>query len=143
MNAFTANLPGGPPIGLDPTYIPQRRRRVASKFVSDFVHCQMLMHLFDKKELSVLVKFHSCEVYRAIYLEHLTVKELTEKIVQRMNISMSVSKVLRKVTLKNKKSMLVKVEDDVIQDMSEQQDILLETEADPDNENAINLILNF
>lgn len=39
--------------------------------------------------------------------------------------------------------MLVKVEDDVIQDMSEQQDILLETEADPDNENAINLILNF
>lgn len=60
-----------------------------------------------------------------------------------MNISMSVSKVLRKITAKNKKSMLVKVEDDVIQDMSEQQDILLETEDDPDNENAINLILNF
>lgn len=56
---------------------------------------------------------------------------------------MSVSKVLRKITAKNKKSMLVKVEDDVIQDMSEQQDILLETEDDPDNENAINLILNF
>ncbi|GAN00989.1 grainyhead-like protein 1 homolog [Mucor ambiguus] len=118
MNAFAANLPGGPPIGLDPTYIPQRRRRVA-------------------------IKFHSCEVYRAIYLEHLTVKELTEKIIQRMNITISVSKVLRKITSKNKKSILVKVEDDVIQDMSEQQDILLETEADPDNENAINLILNF
>ncbi|KAL7334093.1 hypothetical protein PS15p_202910 [Mucor circinelloides] len=123
MNTFAANLPGGPPIGLDPTYTPQRRRRVA--------------------KLSVLVKFHSCEVYRAIYLEHLTVKELTEKIVQRMNISLSVSKVLRKIVAKNKKPMLVKVEDDVIQDMSEQQDILLETEADPDNENAINLILNF
>ncbi|EPB81590.1 hypothetical protein HMPREF1544_11682 [Mucor circinelloides 1006PhL] len=123
MNTFAANLPGGPPIGLDPNYTPQRRRRVA--------------------KLSVLVKFHSCEVYRAIYLEHLTVKELTEKIVQRMSISLSVSKVLRKIVAKNKKPMLVKVEDDVIQDMSEQQDILLETEADPDNENAINLILNF
>lgn len=34
MNIFTpacTSLPGGPPIGLDPTYIPQRRRRVASK----------------------------------------------------------------------------------------------------------------
>lgn len=60
-----------------------------------------------------------------------------------MSISLSVSKVLRKIVAKNKKPMLVKVEDDVIQDMSEQQDILLETETDPDNENAINLILNF
>ncbi|KAL9555179.1 hypothetical protein MBANPS3_002483 [Mucor bainieri] len=142
MNAFAASLPGGPPIGLDPTYIPQRRRRVASKFIPAIIRFQKA-NASAQKELSVLVKFHSCEVYRAIYLEHLTVKELTEKIVQRMNISKPVSKVLRKITSKNKKSMLVKVEDDVIQDMPEQQDILLETEADPDNENAINLILNF
>ncbi|KAL7334094.1 hypothetical protein PS15p_202910 [Mucor circinelloides] len=38
MNTFAANLPGGPPIGLDPTYTPQRRRRVASKFVLAFMH---------------------------------------------------------------------------------------------------------
>ena len=90
-----------------------------------------------------MVKFHSCEVYRAIYLKHLTVKELTEKIVQRMNIKMPVSNVLRKITTKDKKSMIVKVDDEVIQDMSEEQDIHIETEADPNSENTINLILNF
>lgn len=41
MNTFTPaciNLPGGPPIGLDPTYIPQRRRRVASKSLVSSCH---------------------------------------------------------------------------------------------------------
>ncbi|CEP18467.1 hypothetical protein [Parasitella parasitica] len=126
INAFTstcANLPGGPPIGLDPTYIPQQRRRIA--------------------KLSLLVKYHSCEVYRAVYLEHLTVKELIEKISQRMDIKLPISNVLRKITTKTKKTMLVKVDDEVIQDMSEEQDIHIETEADTNDEHSINLILNF
>lgn len=76
-------------------------------------------------------------------MKHLTVKELTEKIVQRMNIKMPVSNVLRKITTKDKKSMIVKVDDEVIQDMSEEQDIHIETEIDPNSENTINLILNF
>ncbi|KAI8642048.1 CP2 transcription factor-domain-containing protein [Parasitella parasitica] len=125
-NTFTsacANLPGGPPIGLDPTYIPQQRRRIA--------------------KLSLLVKYHSCEVYRAVYLEHLTVKELIEKISQRMDIKKPISNVLRKITTNAKKTVLVKVDDDVIRDMSEEQDIHIETEADTSDENSIDLILNF
>ncbi|CAO3622477.1 unnamed protein product [Mucor hiemalis] len=116
-----------PPIGIDPSYIPQRRRRIA--------------------KLSLLVKFGSCEVYRAIYLEHLTVKELTEKLSQRMDIQKPVSNVLRKVASKdrNKPDMIVEVNDEVIQDMHEEQDIYIETRSDDDDESngTITLILHF
>lgn len=90
-----------------------------------------------------MVKFGSCEVYRAIYLENLTVKELTDKIVQRMEIQKPVLNVLRKVTSKDKSKpvMIVEVNDEVIQDMNEEQDIHIETEQS-DND-SVNLILNF
>lgn len=116
-----------PPIGIDPTYIPQRRRRIA--------------------KLSLLVKFGNCEVYRAIYLEHLTVKELTEKLSQRMDIQKPVSNVLRKVASKdkNKPDMIVEVNDEVIQDMHEEQDIYIETRDDDDDDanDTVTLILHF
>jgi hypothetical protein len=91
----------------------------------------------------LLVKFESCEVYRAIYLEYLTVKELTDKIVQRMEIQKPVSNVLRKITPKDssKPVIIVEVNDEVIQDMNEEQDIHIETENTDDD--SVNLILNF
>ncbi|KAI7900676.1 CP2 transcription factor-domain-containing protein [Cokeromyces recurvatus] len=110
-------------IGIDPNYIPQRRRRLA--------------------KLSILVKFPSTDVYRAIYLEHLTVKELIDKLTQRMEVDKEIANVLRKIETKDKKSLIVKVDDDVIQDMNEEQDIQLEIEENPEDTNTMNLILNF
>ncbi|KAI8982124.1 CP2 transcription factor-domain-containing protein [Mycotypha africana] len=126
---------GGPTIAttvdIDPTYIPQRRRRIA--------------------KLSLLVKFSpASDIYRAIYLEHLTVKELIDKLSQRMDDfdpkTTTVSAVLRKIVPKkdeaNKKPIFVNVDDEVIQDMNEEQDILIETEKNP-GDKSIKIILNF
>lgn len=136
-----------PPIGIDPSYIPQRRRRIASMSFefSSFLLFSIILtcSAFYYIELSLLIKFGSCEVYRAIYLEHLTVKELTDKIVQRMEITKPVSSVLRKIISKDKKKapMIVEVNDEVIQDMTEEQDITVGTEDNSDS--TINLILKF
>ncbi|KAG1178659.1 hypothetical protein G6F70_002892 [Rhizopus microsporus] len=110
------------PIGYDPSYVPQRRRRIA--------------------KLSVLIKFESDDVYRAIYLEHLTVKELTEKIIERSDIKKPVSKVIRKFKRSDKKSIVVRMEDDVVKDMQEEQDILVQTEDNEDGQ-SVTLVLVF
>ncbi|KAI9473548.1 MAG: CP2 transcription factor-domain-containing protein [Benjaminiella poitrasii] len=125
-NSSSSNSSSGnnTPLGIDPTYIPQRRRRIA--------------------KLSILVKFPSSDVYRAIYLEHLTVHELIEKLVQRMDEAKKpVANVLRKITTKDQKSLIVKMDDEVIQDMNEEQDIQVEVQENPEDSNTINLILNF
>ncbi|KAI8075369.1 CP2 transcription factor-domain-containing protein [Gilbertella persicaria] len=110
-------------LDIDPSYVPQRRRRIA--------------------KLSLLVKFESSEVYRAVYLEHLTLKEFTDKIKQRMEIQKPISNVYRKTMAKDKKPIIVKVDDEVIQDLKEEQDIHIETEDNPEKEGTVNLILNF
>lgn len=93
----------------------------------------------------LLIKFGNCDIYRAIYLEHLTVKELTEKLVQRLEIRRPVANVFRKIVSKDKKknNMIVEVNDDVIQDMIEEQDIFIETQETGDSKATINIILNF
>ncbi|CEJ03246.1 hypothetical protein RMCBS344292_17234 [Rhizopus microsporus] len=115
-------FPAQVPIGYDPSYVPQRRRRIA--------------------KLSVLIKFESDDVYRAIYLEHLTVKELTEKIIERSEIKKPVSKVIRKFKRSDKKSIAVRMEDDVVKDMQEEQDILVQTEDNEDGQ-SVTLVLVF
>ncbi|CAO3679333.1 unnamed protein product [Rhizopus stolonifer] len=109
-------------IGYDPGYAPQRRRRIA--------------------KLSLLVKFESNDVYRAIYLEQLTVKELTEKIIERSDITKPVTQVFRKFKQPDREGIIVHMEDDVVRDMKEEQDILVQTkesEEDP----SLTLILTF
>jgi hypothetical protein len=91
-----------------------------------------------------LARFKSSELYRAIYLEHLTVNELTDKIVQRLNIQKPVAKVVRKTTNKdNQTPIIISVDDEVIKDMEEEQAINIETEENQNNPDSINLILNF
>lgn len=93
-------------------------------------------------ELSVLIKFESDDVYRAIYLEHLTVKELTEKIIERSEIKKPISKVIRKFKRSDKKSIAVRMEDDVVKDMQEEQDILVQAEDNEDGQ-SVTLVLVF
>lgn len=91
-----------------------------------------------------MARFKSSELYRAIYLEHLTVNELTDKIVQRLNIQKPVAKVVRKTTNKdNQTPIIISVDDEVIKDMEEEQAINIETEENQNNPDSINLILNF
>lgn len=86
-----------------------------------------------------MVKFDENDVYRAIYLEHLTLEEFTTKVTQRMNIQKPIANVFRKKA-HNKKLLLVKVDDEVIQDIHDEQDIHIETNEHTD---SIDLILNF
>ncbi|KAG1159671.1 hypothetical protein G6F37_004681 [Rhizopus arrhizus] len=109
-------------IGYDPGYTPQRRRRIAM--------------------LSLLIKFESNDVYRAIYLEQLTVKELAEKILERCDIKKPVTKVVRKFKEPDRKGIIVSMEDDVVKDMKEEQDVLVQTEENEDSQ-SLTLILTF
>jgi hypothetical protein len=92
--------------------------------------------------LSLLIKFESNDVYRAIYLEQLTVKELAEKILQRCDIKKPVTKVVRKFKEPDRKGIIVSMEDDVVKDMKEEQDVLVQTEENEDSQ-SLTLILTF
>lgn len=142
---ITPSSSSATPLGLDPNYVPQIRRRIASNvFIYRNINSFILKQVFII-ELMLLIKFGNCEIYRAIYLEHLTVKELTEKLVQRLEISRPVANVLRKIVSKDKtkSNMIVEVNDEVIQDMTEEQDIFIETQETGDSKASINLVLNF
>jgi hypothetical protein len=133
------------PLGIDPTYIPQRRRRVASKIIFNSLLYTLYSFIYLYIiELSVLARLKSSELYRAIYLEHLTVKELTDKIVQRLNIQKPVANVVRKTIKKDSQTpIIISVDDEVIQDMVEEQAINIEMEENQNDPSAINLVLNF
>lgn len=91
-------------------------------------------------ELLLLIKFGTCEVYRAIYLEHLTVKELIDKLVICMAIKKPVSGVLRKIRSKDN-TMIVEVNDEVVKDISEAQPMFVEVSELQGG--SLKLILNF
>jgi hypothetical protein len=74
------------------------------------------------KELSLLIRFETSNIYRAIYLEQLTAKELTDKIVQRMTNPPHITSMVRK-RKNGDKTILVQVDDDVVKAMAEEQDI--------------------
>ncbi|KAI8146862.1 CP2 transcription factor-domain-containing protein, partial [Fennellomyces sp. T-0311] len=79
------------PLDYDPTYVPQRRRRVA--------------------KLSIFAKFVSMDdsLHRAIYLDDLTVDDLKEKVTAKMEINaMQISQVVRQVAKKD--NLIVRVD---------------------------------
>lgn len=91
----------------------------------------------------LLIKFGSCDVYRAIYLEELTVKELVDKLVQCMEIKRPVSKIVRFISSKDntKPKLVVEVNDDVVKDMLEAQPMFIEAEDVKDG--SVKLVLSF
>ncbi|KAI8365169.1 hypothetical protein BD560DRAFT_425346, partial [Blakeslea trispora] len=125
-SSYSSQIGNNLALDVDPTYIPQRRRRVATLSI----------------ELSLLVQFMTSDVFRAIYLEHLTLSEFIDKVSQRLDIRRTVANVFRKMNNKDK-SIVVKVDDEVIQDLKEEQDIRIEVEDNDLNPEAINLILHF
>ncbi|KAI9253552.1 CP2 transcription factor-domain-containing protein [Sporodiniella umbellata] len=107
------------PIGPDP---PHRRRRVA--------------------KLSLLVRFESHDVYRAIYLQQLTVQELTEKILERTHYTQPVKQVFRRFKQPEREEILVQMEDAIVQQMKDEQDLLVHTQENKDDF-SLTLILTF
>lgn len=109
-------------LDIDPDYIPQKRTRVA--------------------KLSLFVKFESQPIYRAIYLEELTVQHLKQKLLSKMNINekekLLVKNMMRQVLLKN--DVLVTIDDDaMVQDIPEEQDMHVNRKTNQDG--SITLIL--
>lgn len=88
----------------------------------------------------LLVKFGACEVYRAIYLQHLTVKELIDKLVVCMAIKKPVSGVLRKICSKDN-TIIVEVNDEVVKDITEAQPMFVEVSELQGG--SLKLVLNF
>ncbi|KAI8369203.1 CP2 transcription factor-domain-containing protein [Choanephora cucurbitarum] len=122
LSSYSSQINNNLALDVDPTYIPQRRRRVA--------------------KLSLLVRFMSSNIFRAIYLEHLTLSEFIDKVSQRLDIKQTIVNVYRKIDNKDK-SIVVKVDSEVIQDLKEEQDIRIEIENDGLDPDAVNLILHF
>lgn len=89
-----------------------------------------------------MIKFESTDIYRAIYLEELTVKDLTEKILQRSEIKKPVTRVIRKFKQPEKKEIVVSMEDDVVKDMVDDQDLIVRIEENEDK-NSLTLVLIF
>ncbi|KAJ2238104.1 hypothetical protein H4R99_006957, partial [Coemansia sp. RSA 1722] len=102
-----ASLPAGineaELVGIDPTYVPISRKK--------------------KSVLAMYVKFQGEHIYRAIYLERLAVDDLVSKLAQRLEIqATSDIEVIRKT----KKGLTVKVDDNVISQLDDQQDMEVE-----------------
>ncbi|KAJ8657444.1 hypothetical protein O0I10_006746 [Lichtheimia ornata] len=111
-------------LGADPLYVPQRRRRAA--------------------KLCIFVKFGNANLYRAIYLEELTVKDLREKLMGKMNMAPHQKvKLVRHVA--NKKDMVaVKMEDSMVQAIPEEQDMQVDsTVSKDDQDGAFTLVLRY
>ncbi|KAI8388008.1 CP2 transcription factor-domain-containing protein [Radiomyces spectabilis] len=110
-----------PSLDVDPTYIPQCRRRIA--------------------KLSIFVRFGNSDVHRAVYLEHLTVQELIQKIAEKMNLNRQVTDVIRHVSTQKKDHLVVSVDDAMVEDIPEQQDMEIDTKLNDDG--ALTLILRY
>ncbi|KAF7726761.1 grainyhead-like [Apophysomyces ossiformis] len=105
-------------LDLDATYVPRQRQRIA--------------------RLCLFVRFESDHLYRAIYLDQLTVQDLIEKLATKMDLTRPVAKVVRCVA---SKGVIVSVDDAFVQDIQEEQDMVIETEVN--EEGDVNLILRY
>ncbi|KAI7876855.1 CP2-domain-containing protein [Lichtheimia hyalospora FSU 10163] len=111
-------------IGADPFYVPQRRRRAA--------------------KLCIFVKFGNASLYRAVYLEELTVKDLQEKLLNKVNMeSHQHVKLVRHVA--NKKDVVaVKMDDSMVQAIPEEQDMQVDsTVSKEDPDGTFTLVLRY
>ncbi|KAI7878628.1 hypothetical protein K492DRAFT_208814 [Lichtheimia hyalospora FSU 10163] len=110
------------PADIDPTYVPIRKRRTA--------------------KLAIFAKFPFHELYRAIYLDELTVDDLIQQLGNKMNISLPIQHVVRKIVKKDTGSVIVvRVDDTMVQDIPEEQDMEVETQVTEDG--AFTLILHY
>ncbi|KAJ1883597.1 hypothetical protein LPJ66_011015, partial [Kickxella alabastrina] len=90
-------------IGVDPTYVPMARKR--------------------KSVMSIYIKFQGENVYRAVYLERLTVDDLLSKLAQRLEIQTTPDV---EIIRKTRKGLTVKVDNNVISQLEDQQDMEVE-----------------
>ncbi|CDS08120.1 hypothetical protein LRAMOSA02069 [Lichtheimia ramosa] len=111
-------------ISADPYQVPQRRRRTA--------------------KLCIFVKFGNASLYRAVYLEELTVKDLQEKLLSKLNMSPHQQvKLVRHVA--NKKDVVaVKMDDSMVQAIPEEQDMQVDsTISKDDQDDTFTLVLRY
>ncbi|KAF7727931.1 grainyhead-like [Apophysomyces ossiformis] len=107
-------------VDVDPAYVPQPRRRIA--------------------KLSLFARFPSSDVHRAIYLDHLTADDLIEKLASKMRLARPVKEIHRQVV--NKNNLVVRVDDAVVADMTEEQDMVIEVKTNEEDD-TITLVLRY
>lgn len=93
-------------------------------------------------ELAFFAKFPFNELYRAIYLDELTVDDLILQLGNKMNLSLPIQHVIRKIVKKDTGNVIVvRVDDAMVQDIPEEQDMEIETQVMEDG--AFTLILHY
>ncbi|KAJ2648909.1 hypothetical protein IWW40_003567 [Coemansia sp. RSA 1250] len=107
-------------VGVDPTYVPMPRKR--------------------KAVLVIYVHFQGENIYRAVYLEQLTVEDLVAKLAQRLEMQTNAADV--EVVRRTKKGLTVKVDDSVVAQLEEEQDMEVECSFAADS-GALTIYLNY
>ncbi|KAF9971622.1 grainyhead-like [Actinomortierella ambigua] len=104
----------------DPTYIPQPRKK--------------------KAVLCLYIKIEGESVYRAVYLERLTLADLTQKLAEKLEIqSSTVSSVFRRPS---KKELMVRVDDAMVAHMQDELDMVVEYDFNQ-LDGSVNLTLKY
>lgn len=104
----------------DPTYVPQRKKK--------------------QPVLCLYIKIGGEAVYRAVYLERLTLAELTQKLSEKLEIqSSTISGVYRKTT---KKELIVRIDDSMVAQMTDELDMVVEYDFNQQDGN-VNLTLKY
>ncbi|KAF9161564.1 grainyhead-like [Actinomortierella ambigua] len=104
----------------DPTYVPQPRKK--------------------KAVLCLYIKIEGESVYRAVYLERLTLADLTHKLAEKLEIqSSTVSSVFRRPS---KKELMVRVDDAMVAHMQDEQDMVVEYDFNQ-LDGSVNLTLKY
>ncbi|KAG0203543.1 grainyhead-like [Mortierella sp. GBA30] len=105
----------------DPTYVPQIRKK-------------------KQPALCLYIKIGGEAVYRAVYLERLTLAELTQKLSEKLEIqSSTISGVYKKTT---KKELMVRVDDSMVAQMTDELDMVVEYEFNQ-MDGSVNLTLKY
>ncbi|KAJ2156240.1 hypothetical protein GGF46_005317 [Coemansia sp. RSA 552] len=91
-------------VGVDPTYVPSSRR------------CRSVLVIY--------ARFQGENVYRAVYLEQQTADDLVEKLAQRLEMQAGAADV--ELVRRTKKGLTVKVDNDVVAQLEDEQDMEVE-----------------
>ncbi|ORX67599.1 hypothetical protein DL89DRAFT_225624 [Linderina pennispora] len=106
-------------VGVDPTYVPMPRK--------------------NKAVLAIYVKVMGQAVYRAVYLDRLAVDDLVSKLTQKLEIQANSD---IEVIRRTKKGLTVRVDDNVISQLEDEQDMEIECSFAPDT-GALTIYLNY
>ncbi|KAG9305183.1 hypothetical protein G9A89_010691 [Geosiphon pyriformis] len=87
------------PLDCDPNYIPMRKRRAV---------------------LCIYIKLTTEAVYRAVYLNHLTVQDLIAKLAEKLDIQ---AQLVTNVTRYTKRNIAVRVDDELVHQIEDEQDM--------------------